>query len=73
MNSKKVYLSENDFNLAFDRKAQNCFLNTIQQASLDSIKSWSVTCPSTLESLQETEFEINNDMNSSLSLSKRHY
>ena len=40
-----------------------CFFNTIQPVSLDIIKPWSVTCPSTPESLQKLEFEVNNDVN----------
>ena len=39
------------------------FFNTVQRISLDIIKPWSVTCPSTLESLQKLEFEVNNDVN----------
>ena len=48
---------------ASDPKIQNCFFNTIQPVSLDIIKPWSVSCPSTLESLQRLEFEVNNDIN----------
>ena len=44
------------------------FFNTIQPVSLDIIKPWSVTCPGTLESLQKLEFEVNNDINSKVSL-----
>ena len=32
------------------------------------IKPWSVICPSTLESLQKLEFEVNNDVNVKVSL-----
>ena len=49
-------------------KVQNVFLNTIQPLSLYNIKSWSVTCPSTLESLQKVKFEVNDDINSKVSL-----
>ena len=61
--SKKCDLSENNVSVASDPNAQNSFFNTIQLVSLDLIKLWSVTCPSTLESLQEMEFEVNNDIN----------
>ena len=44
------------------------FFNTVQRISLDIIKPWSVTCPSTLESLQKLEFEVNNDINVKASL-----
>ena len=44
------------------------FFNTVQRISLDIIKPWSVTCPSTLESLQKLEFEVNNDINVKVSL-----
>ena len=41
----------------------------IQLVSLDSIQPWSVTCPSTLKSLKKKmEFEVNNDINSEVSL-----
>ena len=55
-------------NVARSPKVQNVFLNTIQPLSLNNIKPWSVTCPSTLESLQKVKFEVNNDMNSKVSL-----
>ena len=66
--SKKCDLSENNVNVASDPKTQNSFFNTIQLVSLDLIKLWSVTCPSTLESLQKMEFEVNNDINWKVSL-----
>ena len=44
------------------------FFNTIQPVSLDIIKQWSVTCSSTLESLQKLKFEVNNNINSKVSL-----
>ena len=62
--SKKCDLSENNVNVASDPKTQNSFFNTIQLVSLDLIKLWPVTCPSTLEKLQKMEFEVNNDINS---------
>ena len=65
---KKCNLTENKVNVASDSKVQNCFFNTIQPVSLDIIKPWSVTCPSTLESLQKLEFEVDNDVNVKLSL-----
>ena len=48
--AKKFDLSENNVNVASGPKVQNVFFNTIQPVSLDIIKSWSVTCPSTVES-----------------------
>ena len=62
--AKKCDLSENNVNVASCPKVQNCFFNTIQPVSLDIIKPRSVTCPSTLESLQKLEIEVNNDINS---------
>ena len=44
------------------------FFNTSQPVSLDIIKPWSVTCPSTVESLQKLGFEVKNDINSKVSL-----
>ena len=61
--AEKCDLTENKVNVASDPKVQNCFFNTIQPVSLDIIKPWSVTCPSTPESLQKLEFEVNNDVN----------
>ena len=46
----------------------NFFFNTIQPLSLNNIKPWLVTCPRTVESLQKMKFEVNNDMNSKVSL-----
>ena len=66
--AKKCDLSENNVNVASGPKVQNCFFNTIQQVSLDIITPWSVTCPSTVESLQKLEFDVNNDINSKFSL-----
>ena len=66
--AKKCDLTENKVNVASDPKVQNCFFNTIQPVSLDIIKPWSVTCPSTPESLQKLEFEVNNDVNVKVSL-----
>ena len=40
-------------NVASDLKVQNCFFSTIQPVSLNIIKPWLVTCPSTVESLQK--------------------
>ena len=34
----------------------------------ERVNPWSVTCLSTVESLQKLEFEVNNDMNSKVSL-----
>ena len=65
---KKCDLSENNVNFASDPKVQSCFFNTIQSVSLDIINPWSVTCPSTRESMQKLEFEVNNDINSKISL-----
>ena len=44
------------------------FFYTIQSVSLDIVKPWSVTCPSTRESLQKLEFKVNNDTDSKVSL-----
>ena len=66
--AKKYDLSEHNVNVASGPKLQNCFFNTIQPVGLDIIKPWSVTCPSTLESLQKSEFVVNNDINSKVSL-----
>ena len=66
--AKKFDLSENNVNVASGPKVQNIFFNTIQPVSLDIIKPWSVTCPSTVESLQTLEFEVKNDINSKVSL-----
>ena len=66
--AKKFDLTEIKVNVASDLKVQNCFVNTIQPVSLDIIKPRSVTCPSTLESLQKLEFEVNNDVNVKVSL-----
>ena len=65
---KKCQLNENNVNVAIDPKVQNYFFNTVGPVSLDIIKSWSVTYPCTLESLQKLEFEVNNDINSKVSL-----
>ena len=64
--AKNCDLTENRVNVTSDPKVQNCFFNTIQPVSLDIIKPWSVTCPSTLESLEKLEFEVNNDVKVSL-------
>ena len=40
----------------------------IQHLILNNIKLWPVTCPSTVESLQQMKFEVNNDMNSKVCL-----
>ena len=69
--ARKCDLTENKVNVASDPKAQNRFFNTIQPVSVDIIKPWSVTCPSTLESLQKLEFEVNNDINSKISPCQR--
>ena len=63
-----VVVYVNTVSVAIDPKVQNCFFNTIQPVSLDIFKPWSVTCPSTLESLQKLEVEINNDINVKVSL-----
>ena len=68
--AKKCDLSENNVNVASGPKIQNCFFNTIQPVSLDIIKPWSVTCPGTEESSHKLEFEVNNDINSKVSLCK---
>ena len=68
---KKIKLftgSAKKCDVASDPKIQNCFFNAIQPVSLDIIKPWSVSCPSTLESLQKLEFEVNNDINVAFSL-----
>ena len=49
---------------------QNCFFSTIQPVRLDIIKPWPVTCPGTEESSHKLEFEVNNDINSKVSLCK---
>ena len=54
--AKKCDLTEDKVNVASDPKVQNCFFNIIQPVSLDVIKPWSVTCLSTLESLQKLQF-----------------
>ena len=66
--AKKCDLTENKVNFVSDLKVQNCFFNTIQPVSLDIIKPWSATCPSTLESLQKLKLEVNNDVNVKVSL-----
>ena len=63
-----VVVYVNTVSVAIDPKVQNYFFNTIQPVSLDIFKPWSVTCPSTLESLQKLEVEINNDINVKVSL-----
>ena len=40
----------------------------MQTLSLNNIEPWSAACPSTLESLQKVKFEVNNDINSKVSL-----
>ena len=55
-------------NVARSPKIQNVFLNTIEPLSLNNIKSLSVTCKSTLESLQKVKFGVNDDINSKVSL-----
>ena len=66
--AKKCDLSENNVDVGSGPKVQICFFNTIQPVSLNIINPWSVTCPSTLESLQKLEFQVNNDINSKVSL-----
>ena len=66
--AKKCDLNETNLNVANGSMVQNYLFNTIQPVSLDIIKLWSVTCPSTLESFQKLEFEVNNDINSKVSL-----
>ena len=56
--AKKSDLSENNV----DPKIQNYFFSTVEPVSLGIIKPWPLTCPSTLESLQKLEFEVNNDI-----------
>ena len=63
-----VVVYVNTVSVAIDPKVQNYFFNTIQPVSLEIFKPWSVTCPSTLESLQKLEVEINNDINVKVSL-----
>ena len=46
--AEKCDVTEYKVNVASDPKVENCFFNTIQPVSLDIIKPWSVTCPSTL-------------------------
>ena len=56
---KKFYRSESsNVNVASSQKVQNIFVNAIQPLSLNNIKPWSVTCPSTLESLQKVKFDF---------------
>ena len=66
--AKKCDLTENKVKVTCDPKLQNYFFNNIQPVSLDIMKPWLVTCPSTLESLQKLEFEVNNDINVKVSL-----
>ena len=61
--AKKGDVIENKVNVASNPKVQNCFFNIIQPVSFDIIKQWSVTWPSTQESLQKLEFEVNKDIN----------
>ena len=67
---KKFDLSKNNnVNAASSPKVQNVFFfNTIQPLGLKNIQQWSVTCPSTLESLQIVKFEVINDINYKVSL-----
>ena len=67
--SKTFDLSKSRF-VKYDRspKVQNVILNTIQTLNLNNIKPWSGTCPSTLKSLEKVKFEVNNDINSKVSL-----
>ena len=46
------------------KKIENCFFCTIKTVSLEIIKPWSVTCPSTLQSFQKLESEVNSSINS---------
>ena len=65
---KKFDLCENsNVNVATYPKVENVFFNTIQPLSLNNIKSWSVTFPRTVESLQKNKFDVNNDINSKVS------
>ena len=66
--ARRCNLSENNVNVASDPKVQNCFFNAVPPVRLDIIKPRAVTCPSTLASLQKLEFEVNNDINSKVSL-----
>ena len=65
--AKKCDLSENNVNVASDPKVQKVFFNTIEPVSLN-IKPCSVTCCSTLESLQNLEFDDINNIKSNVSL-----
>ena len=46
--AKKCDLSENSINIDSDPKVQTCLFNAVESISLDIVKPWSVTCPSTL-------------------------
>ena len=59
---KSKYLKEQQKKCNLTKSNVN--FNTIQPVSLDIIKPWSFTCPSTLVSLQK----VNNDINSKISL-----
>ena len=51
---EKCNLGENiNINVASDPVVQKSFFSTVQPVSLNTIKPWSVTCPSTFESLQK--------------------
>ena len=67
---KSVILLKTRLMLLVIQRYRIIFFNTIQPVSLDIIKPWSVTCPSTLEALQKLEFEVNIDVNVKVSLSQ---
>ena len=60
---KSVILLKTMLLLVVIQRHKIVFFNKIQPVSLDVNKPWSVTCPSTVESLQKMEFKGNNDIN----------
>ena len=60
---EKCNLGENiNINVASDPVVQKSFSSTVQPVSLNTVKPWSVTCPSTFESLQK--LQVQNGKNS---------
>ena len=57
------------FNVVSGPKVQNVFLHAIQPVSLNKIKPWSVSCPDTIDSLQnDMQYEVNDAINSKMPL-----
>ena len=56
---KKLILVKTMLILLVVQRCKTVLFNTIQPASLDIMNPWSVTFPSTLESLQKFKFEVN--------------